>query len=173
MRSWSAVPRRGLQAQCSGTGALAWPRPSALVGEDAWLWALSAPQPGIRDAEEEKREGGLVADLGNTRVLYSKDRHAARPRAAELQPPESKQGGNWADPMGLAFDNVEAQLGKGNFSQTAEVSLRSDRDRSWPGGRGRRPSILCPCCQLRGQPCLSVRLRRPWAMENAGGGQES
>lgn len=99
-----------------------------------------------------------MADLGNTRVLYSKDRHSARPRAAELQPPESKQGGNWADPVGLAFDNVEAQLGKGNFSQTAEVSLWSDRDRSWPGGRGRRSSTLCPCCQLRGQPCLSVRL---------------
>lgn len=100
------------------------------MGEDTWLWALSAPQPGIRDVEEEKREGGLVADLGNTRVLYSKDRHSAKPRAAELQPPESNQGGNWADPKGLAFENVDAQLGKGNFSQTAEVSLRSDRDRS-------------------------------------------
>lgn len=82
----------GPLSQCPGTWASspspAQAPPPNLLGEDAWLCALSAPQPGIRDLAEEKREGGLVADLGNTKGLCSKGRHVARPRAAELQLPE-------------------------------------------------------------------------------------
>lgn len=55
-------------------------------GEDVWLCALSAPQPGFGDPEEEKGKESWWLTLGTLRVPYSKDRCSARPRAAELQP---------------------------------------------------------------------------------------
>lgn len=48
-----------------GAGTSASPRPTALMGEDAWLCVLSTPQPGIWDPEEKIKKGALAADLEN------------------------------------------------------------------------------------------------------------
>lgn len=79
--------------------------------------------------------------MGTLRVLYSKGRHSARLRAAEVQPPERKQGGNWADPVGLA-------VGTDGRRATSARQLRSacglPEKEVWSEGRRRRPSALYP-----------------------------
>lgn len=70
---------------------------------------LSARDPA---PEEEERKGGFVADLGNTRVLYSKDGPSARSRVADVQLPE--RGANGADLVGLALRSVGTWMGKGH-----------------------------------------------------------
>lgn len=80
------------------------------MGEDTWLGALSAPEPGARDLEEEKRKGGLVVALGTPRVLCFKDRCSVELRATEQQPPGSGGGRGGS----LALGAVGAQMGKGN-----------------------------------------------------------
>lgn len=81
--------------------------------------------------------------MGTLRVLYSEGRHSARLRTAELQPPESKQGGNWADPEGLA-------IGTDGRRAASARQLRSacglPENGVWSEGRRRRSSALSPRC---------------------------
>lgn len=90
---------------------------------------LSASQPGIWDPEEEKRKGGLVADLGNAKGSYApKASVLPKPQGTETQPPKNEQGGNWADLVCLALTSLGTQMQKGNCSQTAEVHLWFERE---------------------------------------------
>lgn len=86
--------------------------PSLLAEGHLAVCVPCASQPGIGDLEEEERKGGFVADLGNTRVLYSKDGPSARSRVADVQLPE--QGANGADLVSLALRSVGRQMGKGH-----------------------------------------------------------
>lgn len=112
-----------------GAGTSGSPWPPAPVGEDAWLCVRSAPQPGIWDPEEEKRKGGLVADLGNATGSYA-PQAGVLPRSwgTETQPPKNEQGGNWADLVCLALTSLGTQMQKGNCSQMAEVRLWFERE---------------------------------------------
>lgn len=106
-----------------GAGATALPGPPALMGAGAWLCVLSAPQPGIWDLEEETRKGRLVADLAATKGLMLQGWAFCQALGSRAAAPQK-----WADLASLALGSVGAEIGKGNFSQTAEVRLWFERE---------------------------------------------
>ena len=111
---------------------------------------MIAPQPGIWDPEEEKRKGGLAADLGNAKGSYApKVGILPSPQRTETQPPKNEQGGNWADLVCLALASLGTQMQKGNCSQTAEVRLWFEREDRL-GRRMRWPALFsCPLAVSR------------------------
>lgn len=136
------------------------------MGEDTWPCVLCTSQPGIWDPEEEERKGGLVAGLGNTRVLYSKDGRPARPRVADLQP---QQDANWADLAGLALGSVGTQMGKEHCSQPAEVCLWFEREESLARRRRWPSTFFAPGCHLGHKPWSSLEASRGPAHEDRWG----
>lgn len=112
-------------------------------GEGVWLCALSAPQPGIGDLEEEKGTESWWLTLGTLGVPFSKDRSSAGPRATEPQPQKASR-----EVAGLAL-----RPGPGTGQElrdergTAARQLRSCglmEKEVRPGGRRRWPSSLYP-----------------------------
>lgn len=118
-----------------GAGTSSSPLASSSCWGDAWLCQF-APQPGIWDPEEEKRKGGLAADLGNAKgPMLQKVGVLPSPQdLKETQPPKNEQGGNWADLVCLALASLGTQMQEGKLQQTAEVRLWLRGKTGWAGG---------------------------------------